>query len=226
MRKLALVVFFAILVVSAYAGDIASFVSLGFSPDGKRYSFGQYGVTDVDFRAYADILCVDVAGNDFVKGGKFSVSPSVTTSGKDGRGVFASLQNSSADFIRKIGVDSASQGRALYVRSSDEPHPEALSFRDFENGSSYTVTLNSLSEGSGKDIRSSFYLIVDVTAADGKSVRKTVGLPGFKREGVGKYLVRRIITDDSGKSLVFIIEKEQFDRNGNSVRFMVETLRL
>lgn len=226
MRKLALMVFFAVSVVSAYSGDIASFVSLGFSPDGTRYSFGQYGVTDVDFRAYADIFCVDVAGNDFVRGGKFAVAPSASTSGKDGRGVFASLQNSSADFIRKIGVDSSLQGRALYVRSSDEPHPEALSFRDFETGSAYTVTLNSLSEGSGKAIRSSFYLIVDITAADGKSSRKTVGLPGLKREGVGKYLIRRIVTDDSGRSLVFIVEKQQFDRNGDSVRFMAETLRL
>jgi predicted secreted protein len=56
--------------------------------------------------------------------------------------------------------------------------------------------------------------------------RKTVGLPGFERPGVSDYLIRRIITDGTGKSIVFVIEKKTFDKNGNSIRYMVETLRL
>jgi len=65
-----------------------------------------------------------------------------------------------------------------------------------------------------------------MTAANGKVTRKTVGLPGFMRKGVKDYLVRRIITDDSGKSLIFIIEKTLVGAKGSSSRFMVETLRL
>lgn len=226
MRKFGVMLFCAISTMALYAGDVASFVNLGFSPDGSRFVFGQYGVIDGDFRAYADIFCVDVAKNEFLKDGKFSTIPSAQTAGKDGRGVFSALQNGAAEYLKKNGIDSALQGRALYVLAEDESKPSALSFRDFETGFGYGVTLNTLVEGSGADVRSSFYLIVEITAADGKVTRKTVGLPGLMRPGVQGYLVRRIIRDDSGKSIVFVVEKAMYAKNGSSTRFMVETLRL
>jgi predicted secreted protein len=248
MRKIA-ILFLLALCVSAYAGDVASFVSLGFSPDGTRYAFGQYGVKDSEFTAYADIYCVDVAKNDFVPGGVFSAKPaagtpspaeknapadeaiagtSPATDGRMlslGRNAFTALGESSAVFLGKIGVDNALQGRALYVLADNEPSLRTISFRDFETGSAYDVTLNVLSEGKGAKIRSSFYLVVSVSGSDGKSVRKTIGLPGFKRDGVSGYRVRRIISDDSGKSLVFIVEKDVYDAKGTSIRYMVETAR-
>lgn len=226
MRKITVLFIFAISVAAAYAGDVANFVNLGFSSDGTRFVFGQYGKTDVNYRAYADISCVDVAKDDFVRGGRFSTSPDASTSGKDGSGVFAALQTSASDFLKKQGIDSAQQGRALYVQAENEPNLKEISFKDFETGVSYHITLKSLSEGSGSGVRSSFYLIAEMVLADGKQISKTVGLPGLKRPGVSNYLVRRILTDNSGKSLIFIVEKTQYDKNGNSVRFMVETLRL
>ncbi len=225
MRKIAIVVYCVVLAVTLYAGDVASFVNLGFSADGGAFAFGQYGVRDGEFRAYADVFCVDVAKNDFIPGGKFSVPPP-STADKDGKAAFGALQDSSAGFIRKVGIDAANQGRALYVQAEDEPKLRKIEFRDFETARAFTVVTHTLTEGSGTSVKSSFYLIVEVTGADGKSARYTVGLPGLKRKGVSDYLVRRIITDGSGKSLVFVVEKEQADRNGASIRFMVETLRL
>lgn len=226
MRKLCVLILCAVTITGVFAGDVASFVNLGFSPDGTRFVFGQYGVTDVDFYSYADIFCVDVPKNTFLPEGKKTIPPSRATAGKDAKGVFASLQNDSAAFIKKIGVDSSNQGRYIYIQAEDEPKLKNISFRDFETGIAYKVSLNVLSEGSKEKVKSSFYLTVEMTSSDSKKTVKTVGLPGFKRDEVSDYLIRRIITDSSGKSLVFVIEKSQFDRNGNSIRFMVETLRL
>ncbi len=223
MRKIAVLFLCALSLSVATAGDVATFVSLGFSPDGTRYAFGQYGITDSDYRAYADILFVDVARNDFLKGGKFSSANEPT---KDGRVAFSALQGNSSAYAKKAGIDQGLQGRPLYVQADSEPVPKTLSFRDFDTGRSYEVTLNSLVEGTGKDVRSSFYLVVSVTDSDGKTVRKTVGLPGFKRNGVRGYAIRRIVTDDSGKALVFVIEKELFAPKGGSIRYMVEAVRL
>ncbi len=216
----------AFVALALYAGDVATFVNLGFSADGGTFAFGQYGLTDGDYRAYADIYFVDVAKNDFVKGGKFSVPPSSGTAGKDGRGTFASLQNKASSFLSTLRVDSSSVGRPLFVQAEDAPSVKELSFRDFELGREFSVTLKSLSEGTGPAVRSSFYLLVVIKDANGAERRHTVGLPGFKRSGVKDYQIRRILTDQSGKSVVFVIEKELAETRGNSLRFMVETLRL
>ncbi len=226
MKKIALALFCLVSMVFLYAGDVASFVNLGFSADGTRFVFGQYGTLDTEFRSFADVFCVDAVKNDFVPGGLFSAPPSAATARKDARGVFAALQNDSAFFLKKLGVDSALQGRALYVQAENGSHPDILSFRDFETGTEYAVATHTLAEGSLATVKSSFYLIADIKMTDGKTVRKTVGLPGFKREGVQNYLVRRIIVDATGKTLVFVIEKEVYESKGSSVRFMVETLRL
>jgi predicted secreted protein len=226
MRKLGVMFFFAVSMMAVYAGDVASFVSLGFSVDGSRYSFGQYGVIDGEYQAYAEIFCVDVAKNAFVKDGKFATFPSLQTSGKEGKGIFSSLQNRASSYLKKQGIDSSLQGRSLYIQAVDEPTLKTISFRDFENSAAYTIILTTLTEGSGKDVRASFYLVAEITDASGKIFRKVVGIPGYMRDGVKGYVIRRILCDESGKSLVFVIEKDLYDRNGTSVRFMVETLRL
>lgn len=226
MRKTALAIALILSLSGAFAGDVANFVNLGFSADGSRFVFGQYGVTDADFRGYADIWCVEVAKNAFLQGGVFSSPPSSATAGRDGSGVFAALQNKAASFLAKNGIDSSRTGRSLYVQTGENAPGSALSFRDFERGTAYAVALTERSEGSGASVRSAFYLTVTVTSKDGSSAKYTVGLPGYLREGVKGYGIRRVLIDDTGKSLAFIIEKRVSSPRGDSVRFMVETLRL
>lgn len=226
MRKSAIICALLFSLSGLFAGDIANFVNLGFSADGSRFVFGQHGVSDVDFAGYADIWAVDVAKNAFLDGGKFTAPASKSTAGKDGTGVFAALQNGAAPFLAKNGIDSSRKGRSLYVQAEDIPSLRELTFRDFETGSTFNVTMAVKTDGSAAAVKSSFFLTVAVTAKDGTSVRKTVGLPGYERSGVKDYLVRRVICDDAGKSVVFVIEKTVYDRKGDSVRFMVETLRL
>lgn len=227
MRKLAIMFFCALCLTQGaalYAGDVANFVSLGFSPDGKSFAFGQYGTTDSDYRPYADIWCVDVSANAFLKDGKFSAT--ATVAGKDAKSDFFALQEKAAAFMKKSGLVTAAQGRPLYVQGEDGAVSNPVAFRDFETGYAYSIKLVPYVEGTGMKVLSSFYILADITAPDGTTVRKTIGNPGYKRPGVQGYLIRRIITDDSGKSLVFVVEKQIPDAKGISTRYMVETVRL
>ena len=226
MRKFVILIVCAVSMAAVYAGDLANFINLGFSADGSRFAFGQYGRTDGDYRAYADVFCVDVAKNDFVPGGRFSTAPAASTAGKDGRSVFLDLQSTAESFLGKQSILAAQQGRSLYVQAENEPNLKKISFRDFETGTEYTVTMYVLAEGSGSKVRSSFYLVAEMTDQAGNKISKTIGTPTLKRSGVSDYLVRRIITDGTGKSLVFVVEKKLYEKNGDSARYMVETCRL
>jgi len=225
MRKIALfaVLTYAVL-VPVFSGDVAHFVNLGFSADGARFFFGQHGRTDVNFQAYAEIFGVDVQRNRFLPNGVFKTEPSRDTAGRDGRSVFLALQNRAASFIRSNGIDGKRQGRPLFVRTEDNTGVGTIQFRDFEKTFNYTVELHSATEGRDASVTSSFHLIVE-REAEGHRVRRTVGLPGFNRPSVKGYRIRRVLTDDSGLSLVFVVEKIQHDRNGDSIRYMIETVR-
>ncbi|MGD9868426.1 MAG: DUF2259 domain-containing protein [Hyphomicrobiales bacterium] len=54
--------------ISAFAGDFAERVILGFSPDGKYFAFEQYGVQDGSGFPYADIFVIDTATDSWVEG--------------------------------------------------------------------------------------------------------------------------------------------------------------
>ncbi len=225
MRKIIMSVVTGLLVAGVWAGDVAHFVNLGFSPDGTRFVFAQHGTVDGTFQAYADIFCVDVAQNSFIPGGKFSTPPSAHTSGRDSVSVFSALKNDSSRFLKRVGVDGTNTGRPLYVKTDAVKDNSVLSFRDFETGADYQVSLHSRTEGAQATVRSSFHLQLSKTDANGIKTLKTLGLPDFRRTGVVSYSVRRVMTDSSGTSLVFVIEKEEFNAQGTSTRFMVETVR-
>lgn len=226
MRKTVCVLLCLITAVFVYAGDVANFVDVGFSPDGSKFVFGQHGITDGDFRAYADIYCIDVPTNRYIPGGVFSKEPSAATAGKDGSAVFSTLRESIAEYLKKLAVDGSIPGRPLYVQAREEPRPETLEFRDFETGRLYTVTMHSRTEGSGASVKSSFYLVVKIVHPDGKTDHHTVGLPGYRRKGIREYRIRRVVSDTSGNAVVFVVEKIAYSRTGDSIRYMVETLKL
>ncbi len=228
MRKTSIFIFLAVMFASLYAGDVANFVDLGFSSDGKTFAFGQYGTDDQSFSAYGDIFFIDVAKNEFIPGTNVSASPS-RISGKRGPSViFDELKNNASLTFKRlsIDIDSNSSSRPLYVETSSVPLKDgrSLSFRDFETGENYDVSLHQLVSGSGAKASSSFYITAKITDSDGNTVTKTVGHPDYKRAGILGYKISRIITDESGKALVFIVEKEVYSKGGNSIRYMAETV--
>jgi predicted secreted protein len=87
--------------------------------------------------------------------------------------------------------------------------------------------VNSCTEGKETNIRSSFSITLEKKNENGELIsRNIVGNPSVKRKGVSSYKIDRVFSDKSGRNLVFIIEKQVKDKNGTSIRYMVETIRL
>lgn len=236
MRKVIALMLFAALCASASAGNVANFVELGFSPDGKIFAFGQYGTDDKTLSAYADIFFVDVAKNEFVPGANVS-SPAGGVPGAAASSVFKQLKDEAALSIKRLSIkgdkcdadDASHEGRAIYAEDAAAiPHSDglAMSFRDFETDKAYDISLSQSSSGSGAGVSSSFYITAKITGLDGKTESITVGNPGYERKGVIGYRICRIITDPSNRALVFVVEKEMYSPDGTSVRYMVETAYL
>ncbi len=215
-----------------FAGDAAAFVDVGISSDGKTYIFGEYGRTDNDFQGYAEIYTVDIAKNDFVSGGVFKTEPSVATSSKSGKTVYDELLEKAGWAVRKYECKPALPENLLYIRDERVNDGTEIVFKDFEGSSTeqsvfYHLKVNSCTEGKETNIRSSFSITLEKKNEKGELIsRNIVGNPSVKRKGVSSYKIDRVFSDKSGRNLVFIIEKQVKDKNGTSIRYMVETIRL
>lgn len=234
MKKIiACTIFFMTLYAVLFAGDAAVFCDIGFSEDGKTYIFGQYGKTDVDYQAWAEIYTVDVAKNDFVKGEIFKTSPSSDTERLSGKEAFEQLRNKAEWKLSKYKCNATDGDKVLYLRTSDsDGKGKSIRFRDFESYTendsvTYSITLRPTYTGKGKDCKSSFVIDVSKIGANNVVVKHyIVGTPSVKRQGVTDYSIEKIMTDKSGKNLVFVVQKVVEDETGSSIRYMVETVKI
>lgn len=237
---LAVVLFAA--VSGLWAGDIASFVDLGFSPDGKTYMFAQYGVQSHTLRPWADLFVIDVPQNNFVKGGKISfINNSPVVAGQNGSGALYRLVAQNAPLAARYRIDYCFQGQPLYI-AIDPPSAPPLAavagqnpagmdrapveFRDFESGASYRASLVSQTEGSGPALKSSFYINLERTAKDGSKKNYTVGTPQVKRPLVTSYCIKKVMIAPRDGSMIIVIEMRRQDGGDMNIRYMVEALRL
>lgn len=221
MRKFYTIIVMAIFAATVYAGDIANFVNLGFSADGSKFAFGQYGLQDKTYRAYAEIYAVDVAANTFLPNGIFRTSPSKQTEGKESKATFLALQNRAQVSLSKWGISEIRQGRVLYAQTESTEGDQTLFFRDFQTSDEYTVIINTTQKSKTE---SSFYLTVEKTKPNGTKIKKEVGRPDYVRSGVKNYAVKKILMDDSARAVIFIIEKKEHTAAGDSFRYMVEAI--
>ena len=218
-----------IICVSLWSGDTASFVDLGFSPDGGVYMFGQYVVQSGALKSWADLFIVDVTRNDFVYGGKISYThDSPIAAGQDGSGALYRLIAENAGLASRYGGSFSNQGQPLYIALDGEGalFGETIEFRHFESGVSYRANLVSSTEGSGQYLRSSFYINLESSSADGRRKTYTVGDMSVKRQGVISYHIKKVIVDSREDSIVFVVEMRRQAEEGHDIRYMVETLRL
>ena len=216
-------------VSALWAGDTATFVDLGFSPDGRTYMFGQYGVLSPSLRPWAEIFVVDVARNNFVPNGRASLTQNTPIrAGQDGSGVFHQLLSGNTSIVSRYSVDFQNQGLPLYISRNEipPPHGERINFRDFLSGKSYTAQLVPTIHGSGQNVRSQFHINLDVTFPNGQVRNYTVGTPNFIRQGVAQYNFKNVIIDSTGNSIIFVIEMRRFAASGFDIRYMVEAVRL
>lgn len=209
-----------------FAGDVPTFVNLGFSADSAFFMFGQYGIDAKAAKPYAELYLVDTKKNDFVPKGIVRKSfDAALEPGQDTSGALFSLYASTLPLVKFYKIDPLRPGRLLYLLDGGDL-PSTLSFRDFKTGTSYEIALTkNVAEKDGGAL-SSFGLSVKATDAKGGAKRVAGGSPDVKRAGVSDYIIRRIIMAPDEKTLVLIIEKTLTDKGDPSVRYMVETVRL
>ncbi len=207
----------------ASAGDVAQFVNLGFSNDGKYFMFGQYGVGQKDSAAWADTFIVDVKANVFATKGTetFSGTQPVDPS-SNGLGALLNALAVGLPRTKQLHIDHLSTGRLLYVLLDGAEAADNLEFRDFQTGRSYKVVLH---QDRSMDDGASFSIAVTVTEKSGSPHSFTVGNASYTRKGVRAYHIKQIILAPDGVSLVFVVQREEKDTQGSNVRYMVETTR-
>jgi len=210
-----------------FAGDVATFVNLGFSEDSGTFMFGQYGVRSKDTRAYAEIYTVDVEKNRFVKGGRVKeVFDTEIEPGQDGKGALFELFHEVAPLVKRYKIDHLATGRVVYLLIDGDEPKRRLEFRDFFLGDSYVLTLVQQQFGEGDKVRSSFHINIAVTDKEGKTETYTLGLPDYTRAGVLSYRIKQVLFSPDERGLVCVVEKHIREENGKSIRYMVETVRL
>ncbi|AEF80910.1 DUF2259 domain-containing protein [Leadbettera azotonutricia] len=212
-----------------WAGDTATFVDLGFSPDGKTYMFAQYGVQIASLKPWADLFVVDVPRNNFVSGGKFTYAHDApVVAGQDGSGALYRIITRNTAIVDRYKVNFLLQGQPLYI-SLDGPLAsplDSVEFRDFESGSSYKATLVPTVEGSGETLKSSFYINLERTNKDGTRRSYTVGTPQLKRPQIAAYRIRKVMIAPQDGSMILVIEMKKQNGGDYDIRYMVEALRL
>ncbi len=227
MKRIVIMCLVFLVSFALYAGDIASFANLGFSDDSRYFMFGVYGIADDGAGQYAELYLVDVPGNRFASGGSNkAVYDEPAMPGQDGFGALITLYRDSIDRTKRYRINHLRSGRLLYVLvDGDTPKP-VLTFRDFETGRNYRVELLQSTFGAGESVSASFHINLTVTASDGAETYHTVGIPDYRRAGVRSYRIRWILSSPDDKSLVFVVEREQYADVGVNVRYMVETVQL
>ncbi|MCX7655940.1 MAG: DUF2259 domain-containing protein [Treponemataceae bacterium] len=211
------------------AGEVATFVDLGFSPDGKYYLFGQYGITSKTLLPWAELFFVDVDKNNFVPGGKKQYTHSgPLIPGQDGSGALYTLLVTNKELIQKYNIDFLRQSTPLYITPDGEKKEvsDPIEFRDFASGRSFKASLTQYVEGSGKNLVSSFFINLEVTDARGNTKKYLVGTPTLKRPLIASYMIRKAMLAPQDGSLLFIIEMRRIADQGFDIRYMVEALRL
>lgn len=214
------------------AGDVATFVDKGFTSDGRYYLFGQYGKTDKNFQGWAEIYQVDIAENDYVENGVFKTKPSAVTSGKGGKEVYEALEAKSYYYLQNLKTETANPDHILYILDDvNKKGTDEIVFKDFrgseiENPNTYHIQLVPTMRGAGKNVKSSFYINLDIKNGEGKTLRSyQIGSPDIERKGVTSYKIERIFCDKSEQNLIFVIEKMIEDDTGTSIRYMVEAAK-
>lgn len=214
------------------AGDVATFVDKGFTSDGRYYLFGQYGKTDKNFQGWAEIYQVDISENDYVDKGVFKTKPSAVTSGKGGKEVYEALEAKSYYYLQNLKTETANPDRILYILDDvNKKGTDEIVFKDFrgseiENPNTYHIQLVPTMRGAGKNVKSSFYINLDIKNGEGKTLRSyQIGSPDIERKGVTSYKIERIFCDKSEQNLIFVIEKMIEDDTGTSIRYMVEAAK-
>lgn len=232
MKKCVIAILMFGMAAGLWAGDVAVFKNLGFSPDSRYFQFAQYGIDAATQNPWVETFTVDVIKNDFTAGGKArSMFPVGVTLGDDGlKALLAHLEKYGSQ-RSQWKLDYLQQGRPIYFRVTGESSAadyDNLQVLDYKTGRQYSVVTKKTITPKGSTVSSSFFLNLEVKDKGGKVLGTyKVGNPQIIRPGVQNYTVVQMILSPNERSLVLIIEKEENDGQGGlNLRTMVETVTL
>ncbi len=226
-RSITLLLLLVLATGVSYAGDVATFLNLGFSEDSRVFMFGQYGVDAQSGKAYADLFTVDVPANRFVSGGVQRLrSDQPVEATQDGKGALFTLVRRHADLAAGHSIDHLATGRILYFALNEGEPKSQISFRDHQAGRSYRLRLHQSSRGRDETLRARFHIELETIDAEGRRREHTIGLPEFDRKGVKRYRIGQVYLSPDERSVVIVVEMEYPTATGKNVRYMVETARV
>ncbi len=212
---------------AGWAGDVAQFVNLGFSDDSRYFMFSQYGVLEKSSAPYAELYVVDVPANAFTSQGirKVTYTKSIEP-GNSGQGALFNLIEDALGLKKQFRIDHLLTGRLLYLLVDGGKATDTIEFRDFLTSNTYTVNLMQNVAQKGTEVSSTFHIALSIKGKGDSTRSLDIGSPNLSRSGVKGYHVKMIVLAPDGKSLVFVIQKEEQDTRGVNIRYMVETVRI
>ncbi|MEI8094112.1 MAG: DUF2259 domain-containing protein [Spirochaetales bacterium] len=216
--------------VALWAGDVAVFRNLGFSPDSRYFQFAQYGLDGTTQNPWVQVDTVDVLRNQFTPAGMTkSLYPVGATLGDDGLKALLAHLDSITVQRKGLKLDYLQQGRPIYFRVTGEAAPadyDNFQVLDYKTGKTYTVALQKMVNTVGTSTSSSFHIGLEVKDKTGKVLGSyQIGHPNVVRKGVQNYTVVQMILTPSERAIVLVVEKEESDgKGGINLRSMVETL--
>ena len=203
------------------SGDIAEFVSLGWSDNYNYYAFGQYGVQDGSGFPYAEIYVLDVAKNEFVKNGSFNNRVETDTTSLTGLQMLVNLRQQVDSLFAKYDISELKSFKILFPVSNEQQKTASFSLK---NGKELRLNLAQKSRGEIHEYTSESAFHVEINS--GEKTKCTIGNINRFRRGVINYNINRVLSDPGEKHFVVVIQKQMLGFEGPSIRYMVEAAKL
>lgn len=216
----------------AFSGEVPLFVDLGFSDDGEKYAFAQYGVIDETLQSFAELYIVNAKDNDFVSGGIRKIEPSKSTTNVPARKIYGDLMEQNKALLEHHGFSEEVSSVPLYRLAPGVVEQGPIEVRDFHGTDrpselKYQIQLKEKTEGSDKNAVSSFYLEIEQrNTEDVVLSRGGIGSTRLKEKGVTEFKIYRVLTNKTHSNLAIIVQRLIKTKRGTSIRFGVETTRL
>ena len=203
------------------AGDKASFISLGLSPDEKYFAFAQYGEQDGSGFPYAELYLIDIAKNDFVPGGANKVLWDEKADPRgSGLAALLELYVNSDSLLSAYKIDIHNQPKSLV--SPVEGIREEVEWFE-KNGMPVMLSLQQKGDGDFGAYNSSaaFQLILT------RPPKPAQVIGNFKRfrKHVIRYDIDRVFASKGGTACVVVVRMTKIGFEGPDIRYMVETVR-
>ena len=226
-KRLLSIVMFCAIASALFAGDVATFVNLGFSADSHYFAFAQYGVQQTTSSPYAELSIVKVPDNTFVPQGVRKVDyTKPVDSSNSGQGALFNLIEDTVSLARQYRINHLASGRLLYLLVDGSQASDSLEFRDFMTGNLYKINMLQTVSQNQSGVSSSYHIQLSIAGKNNSSFTADVGNPALQREGVKAYHVKEVILAPDEKSLVLVIQRQEQDSHGDNIRYMVETVKV